>query len=572
MTLTAPRLSRPAGWSRRALVALGLIALLGGAMALRAAMFTAESATITLDPTLRSQTISGWEVVAQAGQEDSPAFPAYRDALFDQAVNDLGINRVRLEVRSGVENARDYWQEVRAGTLDAGQWRGLRYATANDNDDPFTIDLDGFHFTDMDLAVESVVLPLKQRVEARGERFFLNVNYVAFTRQIAPGHSYAHADPEEYAEFVLATALHLRDKYGLVPDGWEVILEPDNTDEWSGQVIGQAIVAAGQRLEASGFTPHFIAPSTTSMWRATAYFDEMVQVPGVLRYLGEISYHRYIDVADIHLQGIAARAVEYGLDTAMLEHIGSGYEDLHQDLKVGRVSAWQQFALAYPTTDNAAQLYLIDDRDPTRPVITPAAQTRFLRHYFRFIRPGAVRIGAMTTDARFDPLAFLNADGRAVVVVKAASGGEWLVRGLPPGTYALTYTTAGATAVALPDQRIGAGAALHAAIPEVGVMTIVARAPPAARALPPTTTAAPPTVTRLTPSPTATRPVPTRTPRALALAPSPSPGCLRDVNGNGIVDSADILAVAARLGCVEALSTVLRRWQQSWPIPTTAPP
>ena len=49
--------------------------------------------------------MSGWEVTAQAGHE-SPAYPLYRDTLLALAANDLGVNRLRLEVRSGVENTR----------------------------------------------------------------------------------------------------------------------------------------------------------------------------------------------------------------------------------------------------------------------------------------------------------------------------------------------------------------------------------------------------------------------------------------------------------------------------------
>jgi hypothetical protein len=66
-----------------------------------------RAATITLDPSQTHQTITGWEAVPFALEPTDPAFPHFKDALFDQAVNDLGINRVRLEVRSRVENTHD---------------------------------------------------------------------------------------------------------------------------------------------------------------------------------------------------------------------------------------------------------------------------------------------------------------------------------------------------------------------------------------------------------------------------------------------------------------------------------
>ncbi len=49
----------------------------------------------------------------------------------------------------------------------------------------------------------------------------------------------------------------------------------------------------------------------------------------------------------------------------MLEHIGSGTDDLYKDLTVGNVSRWQQFTLAFPSTaDNGGAVL----HDPERRV------------------------------------------------------------------------------------------------------------------------------------------------------------------------------------------------------------
>ncbi len=58
--------------------------------------------------------------------------------------------------------------------------------------------------------------------------------------------------PAEYAEFMLAVFQHLRDKYGIVPDAIEMILEPDNGTSWTPSALGQAMVAAADRLGAGG--------------------------------------------------------------------------------------------------------------------------------------------------------------------------------------------------------------------------------------------------------------------------------------------------------------------------------
>jgi len=149
-----------------------------------------------------------------------------------------------------------------------------------------------------------------------------------------------------------------------------------------------------------------------------------------------------------------------------------------QDIKQGRNSSWQQFCLAGPISrgpDGGDRYYIIDDSVPANPVITMGSKTRFLTQYFRFIRAGSRRIQALSGNQNFDPLGFVNANGKYVVVVKAGSGGSFSIQGLPTGTYGITYTTANETSVALPDVSVGSGQSLSASIPAFGVITIYGR-------------------------------------------------------------------------------------------------
>jgi hypothetical protein len=253
----------------------------------------------------------------------------------------------------------------------------------------------------------------------------------------------------------------------------EIALEPDNTP-WTGTDIGQAVVASGARLQASGFTPDIIAPSTTSMANAISFFDQLIQVTGVSQYLSDISYHRYAGVSDQNLQAIATRASQYQLRTAMLEHIGSDYFDLHKDLRLGMNSAWQQFALAYCGPDNGGKYYWIENSDPNQPVVNLESRAKFLRQYFKFIRRGAVRIGASSDNATAEPLAFINANGKYVVVVKESAADTLTVQNLPAGTYGIKYTTNAQYNVDWPNVTLAAGQALNTSIPAAGVITIYA--------------------------------------------------------------------------------------------------
>jgi hypothetical protein len=427
-------------------------------------------AEITLDAQTTYQTITGWETTGGIGQSDLPnEFLSWRDAAIEQAI-ELGINRIRLEVRSGSENPVDYYTPYINGQASRDSWRQHSYEIINDDSDSFTINPRGFNFAEMDHRIEYVVNPFRQRLAARGESLLVNLNYVDFGSS-----NFRHRDaPEEYAEFILATYKHIQSKYGWVPDFVEVVLEPNNAG-WSAVQVGRAIVAAASRLRDNGFRPAFIAPSTSGMSSAVSYFDQLIQVPGALDNISELAYHRYGGVSDTALQSIASRATQHGINTAMLEHIGSGYEELHKDLKMGRNSAWQQYTLAYPTSDNGAQYFFIDRRTPSNPAVNIGRRTKFLRQYFKFIKRGARRIEATSDDSNLDPLAFINTDGKYVVVVKAEGAGTFTLRSLPAGTYGIKYTTASQYDVDSPDVTLNAGEPLSASIPDEGVITVYAK-------------------------------------------------------------------------------------------------
>jgi hypothetical protein len=469
------RLAQPASGGRRwAPVSLGAVAAALLLIGLHYA--PGGSATITLNAANTYQTITGWEAVAEVGQSECTGYANYADEVFDLAANDLGINRLRLPLPTGTENTVDYFHLYITGQLPRSEWAAHRYESINDNANPNVIDPSRFQFAFLDHRVDHVVLPLKQALEARGESLYINLNLVDDEDGGDDSNVFYDVNPAEYAELVLATYQHLQSKYGWVPDAWEVVLEPDYFTPWNGTEVGNAIVAAGARLEANGFTPRFIAPSTTNMASAVTYFDQLVQVNGVLPYLSEISYHRYSGVSDQNLQAIANRAVQYGLDTAMLEHIGSGHEDLHQDLKLGRNSAWQQFTLAFcSANDNGGAYYQIDTSNPSQPVVSMGVRTKFLRQYFKFVRRGAVRIGATSDNAAFDPLAFVNTGNKYVVVVKANASGSIQIGGLPAGTYGIKYTTNSQYDVNRADVTIAAGQQVTANIPAAGVITIYAK-------------------------------------------------------------------------------------------------
>ncbi len=333
----------------------------------------------------------------------------------------------------------------------------------------------------MDKHLDVLVKPMHDRLAARGESLYVNLCYVDFDSSPS-----LHAtNPDEYAEFILAAFQHIETDYGFVPDGVEVILEADLARGWNAARTADVILATGQRLAAAGYTPDFIAASVTSAGNALSYFDQITAVPGVSDYLTELSYHRYDRPSSSTISAIGQRGKTEGVATSMLEWWNNSLtvHTLHQDLKLGRNSAWQGGVLAGVNSGGSTAAYNADITDPDNPVVRPVNDLhKYLRQYFKYVRRDAVCVEATTSDSDFDPLAWVNADGRYVVVVNALTGGGICIDGLAAGTYGIKYTTGNGRAaptaydVDLADQEILAGGRLTTAIPAAGVITIYAKA------------------------------------------------------------------------------------------------
>jgi hypothetical protein len=147
---------------------------------------------------------------------------------------------------------------------------------------------------------------------------------------------------------------------------------------------------------------------------------------------------------------------------------------LHEDLKEGDNTSWQQFTLAYMNRDDPGGAYFnINDSNPAAPIVQTGSRTKFLAQYFRYVRQGAVRVDAASSESTFDPVAFVNPDSAMVVVVKTDREGSFAVQGLAPGSYDITATTASAAGQRLGTATVTAeGSLVRVTAPGRGVVTI----------------------------------------------------------------------------------------------------
>jgi len=424
--------------------------------------------TVVVNLAVRHQTMTGWQANEQAGHYE-PGWAQWRDEVLDRATAD-GINRIRVDVRSGWENPRDSFSEWLSGSITDSEWRCRRYATVNDNTNPGVIDMSRFSFGELDTAMVRVVVPFRQRLQARGEVLGLTMTYVAFTSQTCGGGEYHHTEPAEYAEFAVAVMNHLRDRFGVVPDTWEVINEPDNTvGVWSVARIQAALIALDSRLTQAGYQTAIIAPSYSSAAQALNSAQTLLASPAA-GVIDQIGYHRYDgpNEATVHALGNAAAA--RGISTAMTEHIASGFDDLITDVTIGRASSWEQFSLAFPGTDNGAHYYYIAGS-----TVVTGERTKYLRHYFRHVRRGAVRVDATSISPEIVPVAFRNTNGRVAVVMKYNSAGRYTVGGLPPGRYGIGFESEATSDGTLPDVTVSSDGVATLELQSRGVVVIYGR-------------------------------------------------------------------------------------------------
>lgn len=434
----------------RILLAGLALAMIGAACSFAYWSWLPDKVRVVLDHERRHQTMTGWEVTARVWEYDKEAdrfdgsWIAHRDRLAGILVDDLGIDRIRIEVRSGAENPMDWWSRFESGEIGYEAVKAHFYEKINDNADPELAEPGRFQFSHLDFQVREILLPLRRALEARGGELKVNLCYVDFRWTDLQG-PLSHADaPEEYAELMTEAVRHLRTVWDVVPDSVELVLEPDNTVRWRGDNIGRAVIAAQDRFDTIGFAPEFLGPSTAWASRAARYYDALAEVPGAADLMSAFTYHRY-DRPELTgaLSAIRARADAAGLRTEMLEYTEGEAIDLFHDLTGADASAWQLFMIARPHTaaePSSSVLIDADLSDPDAPRFVLSDRARRLAPYFRTISRGDVRIGADSDSRGVRPVAFSRPHGGTSVIVQTDRQGEIIVEQLPPGAYIVSRT------------------------------------------------------------------------------------------------------------------------------------
>jgi hypothetical protein len=427
--------------------------------------------TLTVDSTKRYQTWEGWEATVEVYHHDAPTLgdrhpvpQAILNRLLDDAVNNLGLTALRLEAMIMLSRNRPGLEPI------------------NDNDDPFLLDPDKFRWHWFDPYVRSIVLPMKRKVEARGEKFTLNLHAIAWN---AWHWDEPTSDPgQEYAEFMMACLDRLKNKFGITPDYLTVYNEPDNSNatETKDEVI-RGMKKLATRMKAAGYTTKLRFPEVSFLKNAISWFDRLAATePNLLSQVGQFTFHGYGGFNRATLNAIRSRAQTHDITTAQTEwwFTGNHPPDIYTCMTEADVMLYQPYALGiWPNNNPSRGLYGITYSGGIFPFHNYTGYVRGpdwydIYHYSAFIRPGDVRIEITSSDSVVKPVAFEKPNGKVVVVAINSSSAERevQVQGLPAGVYGIVFTTPKRKGVESQPVTVEAGELLLFQMPAQAIVTL----------------------------------------------------------------------------------------------------
>jgi len=364
--------------------------------------------SVTVDPAIQYQTILGWGAASA-----SPPWTSQlqRNSLIEEAVNELGLTRLRLELPSG--NRSD---------IKAWEWE-------NDDWDPLNINWSAFNISAADKRITEMVVPFKQRVEANGEPFNIYVSPSLFdTGSSGAAPTWLLNNPGEYAEFALAYLLNLKDTHGIEADFYCILNEAGNHNPFDARVVAEMIKTLGPRLAAAGLSTRIQFPESINARVAwNNYIQNVMGDEEMWQYVGCLSYHLY-GTNDPYRTYIRDLGISRGLPTAQTEFMNLDMNHLYDDLTLGGVSYWETYGLAQCFQWN-----------PNKTSFSRIRQYWNFRQVMHYVRPGAIRIEASSSDSKLHVLAFTH-NGKVIVVLINGPGLQTAnIYNLPAGTYGLCY-------------------------------------------------------------------------------------------------------------------------------------
>jgi hypothetical protein len=377
--------------------------------------FSGHCADVVIDRAQTFQTISGWGhgggVLGGTGGASamlpaSVADPVNKQYL-DFVTDDLGLTGSRTwEVGPRIDGTG-----MDHGDCDVIDWNLFEADTLSPQD-----------------ATNLVYFQNKILAQGIQPNFYSSPGYPTHATDAKP---WIMNHPGERAQQIWASALFYKTNCGININYAVIYNEPS----MASTILADDIKALDPRFLAQGLATRVqyaeaVAPQTD--WN---YMTPEMSDADMWPFVGRISYHNY-GTADPYRSYLRDFASAKGITTAQTEMGSPSFDDLYADLTLAGVSYWE---VGY-----SASVTLVPNAGLTE--FTPSSFYIRLRELMHYVRPGAVRIGAVPSDPAFHVLAF-SQNGKVTTVIDNTSASTQTVNlsGLPAGNYGVSQATAGAT-------------------------------------------------------------------------------------------------------------------------------
>lgn len=334
----------------------------------------AQPVRVTVSPEIKHQYIEGFGTCIVDFTEPPATFTD--PEFYDKVVNDLGMSALRMSFPQEIEEA-------------------------NDDNDPNHFRWPGFHMRYLERRMK-IALEFKKRGV---DRFVFSTwspsEFIKSNRSTVQG-GYVRMDMyDEYAENIAACILAAKQNWGIDVGAFSIqnelmFIEPYKSCIYNPYTAREAVRALMQKFEKEGISTRIQLPEDMMYWaRMYNYILPTMQDPETRNFHGDFCTHRQQEWDEVTRWNEVTRP--FHRQTWMTET--SGHEatwagafklacDMYDYLVGGNMSAWFYWQI----TDNASssEYALMIGKEPTPKYYAS-------KHFYRWVRPGAVRVEAHST-------------------------------------------------------------------------------------------------------------------------------------------------------------------------------
>ena len=396
---------------------------------------------------------------------------AQQDEVLDALYGELGLTRVR-----------PVQPETAAGPPPFG------IEVANDNGDPTDTDLTRFEFAGRRLDAHAAFVA---RGKARGVAVAWNspLNREPWMGVTSP------TDAAEYAEWLLAQVRRFA-QLGAPLQYVSIANEPSfSRNTMSGTFLRDVVKNLGPRLAAEGLSVPLVIPDDVRASSGAAKASVVLADPEARQYVGALATHLY-DEPLSNLTSMRSLAKTYGLPLWMTEFAQGALNTMeppgapegtpldwallmHELLATYDVSAidylWGYVGQAAPESEKGSLMTI--EHDSTKVTGLVRNKTYFyFGQYSRFVRPGALRVSASSSNPGVKVSAFYRGNERVLVAINPGSSPAAVTLSAPDldGVSELAQTrTSASENWARPPGVAVSGSSVSLTLPPGSVTTLV---------------------------------------------------------------------------------------------------